>query len=131
MTNEEASNILDDFDVNFEGHTAKEVAEAFDVAFRALEQQPCEDAISRQAVEKITWEEPSYTDPLNVLTEIREKVRALPPVAPKEKTGRWIYKQGIFGALYCSKCDFELKTNYAKYCPNCGCQMRGDNNGNE
>lgn len=42
--------------------------------------KPCEDAISRQAVEKITWEEPSYTDALNVLTEVREKIRQLPPV---------------------------------------------------
>ena len=42
---------------------------------------------------------------------------------PKEKTGHWIYKQGIFGAVYCSKCDFELKTNYVKYCPNCGARM--------
>ena len=43
-------------------------------------QQPCEDAISRDAVEKITWEEPSYDDALNVLTEVRDKVRALPSV---------------------------------------------------
>lgn len=40
MTREEASNILDDYDVNFDGHTAEEIAEAFDVAFRALEQEP-------------------------------------------------------------------------------------------
>lgn len=43
----------------------------------------CEDAISRQAVEKITWEEPSYTDALNVLTEVREKIRQLPSVKPQ------------------------------------------------
>ena len=45
------------------------------------------DLISRQAVENITWEEPSYSDPLNVLTEVREKVRALPSVETK---GEWI-----------------------------------------
>ena len=50
MTKEEASNILDDYDVNFDGHTAEEIAEAFEVAFRALEQEPCNDAISRKAV---------------------------------------------------------------------------------
>lgn len=48
MTREQASNVLDDYDVNFAGHTAEEIAEAFDVAFKALEQQPCKDAISRQ-----------------------------------------------------------------------------------
>lgn len=36
------------------------------------------DLISREAVENITWEEPSYSDPLNVLTEVRDKVRELP-----------------------------------------------------
>jgi len=45
------------------------------------------DLIDRQAVENITWEEPSYTDPLNVLTEVRDKVRALPSV---ESKGEWI-----------------------------------------
>lgn len=45
------------------------------------------DLISRQAVENITWEEPSYSDPLNVLTEVREKVRALPSA---ENKAEWI-----------------------------------------
>ena len=40
----------------------------------------CEDAVSRKSVENITWEEPSYTDALNVLTEVREKVKNLPKV---------------------------------------------------
>ena len=53
-----------------------------DDVLKALEQQPCEDTISRDAVEKITWEEPSYDDALNVLTEVRDKVRALPSATP-------------------------------------------------
>ena len=36
--------------------------------------------IDADAVEEITWQDPSYTDPLNVLTEVREKVRALPTI---------------------------------------------------
>ena len=62
--------------------------QAFDIAIKALKQQPCEDAISREAVEKITWEEPSYDDVLNVLTEVRDKVRVLPSVTPQQ--ARWI-----------------------------------------
>lgn len=50
----------------------------------------CGDAISRQAVLDITWEEPNYTDPLNVLTEVRDKVKDLPSVTPQQRTGRWI-----------------------------------------
>lgn len=60
MTREEASNILDDYDVNFDGHTAEEIAEAFDVAFRALEQEPRWIPVSERLPEdlepvNITW----------------------------------------------------------------------------
>ncbi len=37
-----------------------------------------DDLISRQAAIKSTWEEPTYTDPLNVLTEVRDRIEALP-----------------------------------------------------
>ena len=47
-------------------------------------QEHYEDAISRQAVLDITWEEPSYTDAMNVLTEVRDKVKELPPVNPQK-----------------------------------------------
>lgn len=36
------------------------------------------DLISRQAAIDATWFEPSYTDPLNVLTEVRDRLEALP-----------------------------------------------------
>ena len=38
------------------------------------------DLIERVKVERITFQEPSYNDPINVLTEVRDKVRALPTV---------------------------------------------------
>ena len=76
------------------------MADALDVGIKALEHPeknvvsivPCGDAISRKAVEDITWQEPSYTDALNVLSEVRDKVRALPTVYPKndKPSGKWI-----------------------------------------
>lgn len=42
------------------------------------------DCISRKAALDITWQDPSYSDPLNVLTEVRDKIRELPPVTPQE-----------------------------------------------
>ena len=36
------------------------------------------DLISRRAAINTTWEEPHYTDPLNVLTEVRDRIKALP-----------------------------------------------------
>ena len=42
------------------------------------------DCISRKAALDITWHDPSYSDPLNVLTEVRDKIRELPSVTPQE-----------------------------------------------
>ena len=36
------------------------------------------DYISRQAAIDETWKYPSYSDPINVLTEIRNRIEALP-----------------------------------------------------
>ena len=41
------------------------------------------DTIYRQAAINATWEEPSYTDPMNVLTEVRDRIKALPPAQPE------------------------------------------------
>ena len=41
------------------------------------------DMISRQMAIDATWEEPSYTDPLNVLTEVRDRIKALPSAQPE------------------------------------------------
>ena len=46
-----------------------------------------DDLISRQAAIDLTWFEPSYTDPLNVLTEVRDRLKALPSAQPEQ---RWI-----------------------------------------
>lgn len=69
-------------DIKLDGKTIREWVEII------AKQQLCGDCISREAVEKITWEEPSYDDALNVLTEVRDKVRALPSVTPQQTS--WI-----------------------------------------
>lgn len=43
--------------------------------------------ISRQAAIDVTWKEPSYTDPLNVLTEVRDRIKALPSAQPEPICG--------------------------------------------
>lgn len=49
-----------------------------------------DDTISRKAAIDVAWEEPSYTDPINVLTEVREKISNLPSAQPEPKKGKWI-----------------------------------------
>lgn len=77
-------------------------------------QQPCEDTISRQAV-------------LDCLTE-RDKIKNLPPVTPKPKTGHWIkHEPGGIGYIECSEClCWFLESGLLRnsYCPNCGAKNR-------
>lgn len=95
------------------------------------------DCISRQAVLDLTWEEPSYTDALNVLTEIRDKVKALPSVTPTERTGHWINDRNknnvrcsVCGRGYKDVCATASITSYS-YCPNCGARMVEPQEGEE
>lgn len=97
-------------------------ASALDVAIKALEQETCEDAISRQAaLECLDWK---YPDKLP-----KTKIMELPPVIPlsqEPKTGHWIDDE--FGSK-CSCCDihthldkFDRPMKF-KYCSMCGAKM--------
>lgn len=58
--------------------------EALDMAIKALERQPCEDCISRQAVMEL----PRYTTVIGEIVYL-DGIKALPPVQPKAKS-EWI-----------------------------------------
>ena len=128
----------------FDRTTAKE-REALDMAIKGLENQkyaikeayekgfeygvkdwfkaktePCEDAISRQAV----------LDLMQLRLMPKEEYIAicnLPSVTPQSKTGHWIdarFKDEWYGTMYiCSKCNGEMMGT-SDFCPNCGADMR-------
>ena len=136
MTNEEALEIIGKAQLSSK-HTSTEVFQvkrAFQHIKSVLEQQPCEDCVSREAVEKITWEEPSYDDALNVLTEVRDKVRALPSVTPSRPRGKWIIDDDFeHHNARCNKCGNIIDSRLLKwypqryaYCSSCGADMRGE-----
>ena len=79
------------------------------------------DLISRQAAIDATWFEPSYTDPLNVLTEVRDRLKALPSAQPERKKGRWI---DMDDHVMCSCCGATHYGSDKNFCPNCGADMR-------
>lgn len=54
---------------------------------RGLVKDLVNDCISRRAAIDATWFEPSYTDPLNVLAEVRDRLKELPSAQPEH---RWI-----------------------------------------
>ena len=84
--------------------------------------EPCEDAVSRQAVLEILE---SHT-----LTNDYLAIEQLPSVQPKAKTGRWkrvSFDKYKFHADYvyeCENCKEHAFQNW-DYCPNCGADMRG------
>ena len=97
-------------------------------AIEALEQEPCEDAISRKdAINAIKR---------TVATEQIKELKRLPSVQPKPKTGHWIEDDmtycGVELVNYkCDKCGEMggawrkgLKPDkLPKYCMNCGAKM--------
>lgn len=52
-----------------------------------------------------------------------DAIKALPSA---ERKGKWINKPNVYGVAYCSECDFELHINDTNFCPNCGADMRGE-----
>ena len=90
------------------------------------------DTIKRSDAIKATWQEPTYTDPLNVLTEVRDRIEAIP--SADRPQGKWI-KFGLGRGtriLFCTNCERRIEvplsqgdSNY-DFCPNCGAQMKGE-----
>ena len=100
--------------------------EAIEMAIKALEQESCEDAISRQeAVEAFQMfrEYESNRSNKGWVNRIETVLNQLPPVKPKPKTGHWI----DFKEWYeCSECG-ESHSYCHKYCPYCGAKMEVSN----
>ena len=100
-------------------------------AVKALEQEPCTDAISRQAVLERAINAPIA----KVMTEDKviyrkivfaDEIENIPPVTPAEKVGHWIdHQEDRWIYAKCSECEtiHDTRTNY---CPNCGAKMEGE-----
>lgn len=138
MTREQAKREIDSLDFYLQNHTddyGEESHTAMMMAIKALEQEPCEDAVSRQAVldkkELVELE-----DGQSFYCISPEDVETLPSVNPQPKTGHWIeiakYSDGRH-EIECSECgshifdrghanSYVVKEKY-KYCPRCGCRM--------
>lgn len=110
--------------------------------------EPCEDAISRQAVINLVVANHMELNGVGVVmySPLYKDIKQLPPINPQEpKTGRWIeenineYSQKVV----CSECGcpppFEHVSNgdvysanghgvfnKTKYCPNCGAKMESE-----
>ena len=111
-------------------------------AIKASEQEPCEDAISRQAaIVQLSHNKTGDDDCDVIIQKDIETIKALPSVNPQPKTGYWIkVKSGdkdFPESIVCSRCgnenshlDFNENAEpigkvfvTSKFCPNCGAKM--------
>lgn len=115
------------------------ISEALDMAIQALDQEPCEDCISRKAVLDYIYNDLGLGDEENgkdverqmELEDSYRYVKSLSPVKQEPTTGHWTRelirneKGGCIGAkMICSECDNDNKHDeYMNYCPNCGAKM--------
>lgn len=151
MTNKEAACLIKVAQAEIEWEYPLDYSVAFDMAIKALEQEPCEDAISRQAAidavkARITYAKAidkngnAYNMFESENAELEKAIRnieILPSVVRENQTGHWIdAKVGKFfpsNDFKCSECgnilDFggvNCGRGDANYCPNCGAKMGGE-----
>ena len=65
-----------------------------------------------------------------------EDILNMPPVTPTRKVGKWIFHEKSVSTGFrdlrecsCCKCFFRWEMPRNSYCPNCGAEMRGNENG--
>lgn len=141
-------NILDFLPTNNE---ANRIIDVFDRVTSGLEQEPCEDCVSRAELLKIY--EDRFTE-LQKLKHLKDNkgaedrqmgvnyciniLKELSSVTPTRKKGKWVIKATGFPPepmTVCSECGFDRDyyifprgCHKMKFCPNCGADMRGTNN---
>lgn len=102
--------------------------EALEMAIKALEQEPCEDCISREEVMNCVDNRGG-----NYYFNLREQIKKLPSVIPIEAlkdsrpTGEWIREKN--GTYTCNLCGaniwgYWLEHVEANFCPQCGAKMK-------
>ena len=126
MTREEAISIMNVIIHMLEPqYDTDRIEDAVDMAIKALEQQPCEDAISRDAaLEKMAdYVASGYADSVEDFEEYSRIIRQLPSVRPQENTGHWLYsgENGV-DRWTCDNC-FDFVKKPTKVCQNCGAKM--------
>ena len=117
------------------------IEDAVEMAIKALEQQPCEDVISRQAtldaiIKRLGIKNETYL--LEAERVIYQQILAMPYVTPQPKMGKWrafthsayhgndedgepIWREVT--VYHCNLCNRRTVIK-EKYCPNCGAKMQ-------
>ena len=112
-------------DLGYKQGNIGEQIESLNLAIKALDQEPCEDCISREQAKSAIRDR--FKD-LPSRVEINTILNELPSVTPQPKTGHWqkisADKYSEHAAYYfrCSECGKDIIGEH-NYCANCGCRM--------
>ena len=103
------------------------VYEEHKLILELLEQEPCDNVVSRQAVLD-ALDKRFDSVPMEQTKEIlllRKDLRELPLVNPQPKTGHWIRQSDDYHDYYeCEHCGIAVGLDDIKnYCPKCGAKM--------
>jgi len=127
MTNEGA---IAYFEILLEKQEGKFAREWLREAIAALKAEPCEDAISRQAMldglASIARAKAKSDAQKSLMGRVMFFTEQLPPVTPKPRSGKIIMGGYDCDHYICFECGHDFgwfsKPDY-KYCPNCGAKM--------
>lgn len=122
MTREDAINYLKRNMAIDEDDANRYHNEVLEFTIKALEQEPCEDAISRKAVKEL-FQEGSVMGMYYFLG-----IDELPSVTLARKKGKWIVLKDEYGDIceaICSCCEDNGNHRW-KYCPTCGAEMESE-----
>ena len=124
MTREEAISLLKQY-IDYNNPDVPDfytMAEACEVVIKTLEQEPCADMVSRDAM----WEVLQRL--YGTEGELVEELMSLPPVLPIPKMGKWRTVKHYGRDYYqCTYCNMERMNDHSRgwnYCPFCGAKMQ-------
>ena len=125
-TNEPVSDLYEALEMAISALEQNESAEKWYKLFveKLDEQEPCEDAISREDV--MDWlENATYDD---VCEAIGTNLDFLPPVTPSRRKGHWRMdidnsRGHDWRRFYCSECGSWQTYGYTRFCCDCGAPM--------
>ena len=131
MTRKDAAIIVGNIpiDKGDDCYTIAEYQQAKAMAIKALEQEPCDDAISKQAVvDYLCTHCPDNAECFEDCDDIKN-IKSLPLVKPQPKIGKWKREEfPNFTGWFCDKCGRGWRYKF-NYCPNCGDKKDGEDDG--
>ena len=129
MTRKEAKREIDNIDFYLQHHTddySERSHDAMMMAIQSLSQEPCDDAISREAlIAKLTELIKTERSTIEIKAKLIPMIEQLPSVT--QKSGKWITDEPtVLEPYVCSECGIFHNGKYKNFCPNCGAKMESE-----